>query len=355
MECEYLFLFAQWNVFTAEQCRLVLNKFGSFKEAWNGLKASDLIDLNISPAKASRVIEIRERMSFEHTVNLMEQFNVTVYYIDDSEYPEPLKNIAFPPPFIFVRGTLPFFHKAMAIVGTRAATDYGKLVTAKFTASLVQHGFVIVSGLAMGIDSVAHKAALDNNGITVAVLGSGVDLITPSSNHRLAQQIIMSGGAVLSAYPLGTEAMKHHFPERNVIISGLCQGTLVTEGGMNSGALITARQAHEQGREVFAIPNNINKYALSGTNHLIRNSQAKLVENVEHMLEDMHLETKLVPRQLNFTHEERLILEKLSDGGKSMDELVLETTFDIPRLSELILSLQLKNAIAQQSSRWVII
>jgi len=354
MSDEYLFLFAQWGIFTTEQCRIILKKFGSFKAAWKGLSTSDIRELNVRNEKASRVLEIRERISFEDIMELIKKFEVKVYYVDDKDYPETLRNIKPPPPFIFVRGQLPTFLKAMAVVGTRTATDYGKLATKKFTADLVRHGFVIVSGLAIGIDSVAHKTALECNGVTVAVLGSGVDIISPSSSYRLAQNILQSGGAIISAYPLGTKALKHHFPERNIIIAGLCQGTLVTEGGLHSGAFITARRAHDHSREIFAVPNDINKYALSGTNHYIRTSQAKLVENIEHILEDLQMETKTMRQEFDLSHDERILMERLASGGKTMDDLVAETTFDIPRLSELILHLQLKNAIAEQNCKWVI-
>jgi len=354
MNDEYLFLFAQWNVFNAEQCRLILNRFGSFKSAWKGLTAADIQELNIRTEKASRVIQIRERMSFEDLMTQVREFGVKVYFVDDSDFPAPLKQLDPPPPFLFVRGNLPSFHKAVAVVGTRGFTDYGRNVTKRFTADLVRHGFVIVSGLATGIDSVAHQATLELNGTTVAVLGSGVDIISPSSNYRLAQDILQSKGAIVSAYPLGTKAQKHHFPERNSIISGLCQGTLVTEGGLLSGARHTAKSAHDQGREVFAVPNDVNKYALSLTNQLIRTSHAKLVENVEHILEELKMQIQDMHRELEFTYDERTIMEKLATGAKSMDELMIETTFDIPTLSELILHLELKKAITEQDYRWVI-
>jgi DNA processing protein len=354
MNDEYLFLFAQWNVFNTEQCRLILNRFGSFEAAWKGLTADDIRELNVHTQKADRVLEIRERISFEDMMTQVREFGVKVYFVDDSDYPDRLKQIDPPPPFLFVRGSLPDFHKSMAVVGTRSATDYGRNVTKRFTSDLARHGFVIVSGLATGIDSVAHQTTLELNGITVAVLGSGVDIISPSSNYRLGQQILQSGGAIVSAYPLGTQAQKHHFPERNAIISGLCQGTLVIEGGIHSGARHTAKSAHDQGREVFAIPNDVNKYALSLTNYLIRTSQAKLVENIAHIVEDLQLEVKNMHQELELSHDERVVMEKLASGGKTMDELAVETTFNIPRLSELILRLQLKNAIAEQSCQWVI-
>jgi len=293
-------------------------------------------------------------MSFEQIMQVVRNLDVRVYFVGDEDYPFTLKNVKGVPPFLFVRGMLPDFHKAMAVVGTRSHTDYGRNVAKRFTSDLVRHGFVIVSGLAIGIDSIAHKTCLELNGITVAVLGSGVDVICPHSNHRLAQEILQSGGAIVSAYPLGTKGLKHHFPARNAIISGLCQGTLVVEGGMHSGALKTAEHALRQSREVFAVPNDINKYALSGTNHLIRTSQAKLVDNVEHILEDLGMSVKDMAEALILTHEERVVMEKLADGSKTMDDLLALTTFDIPQLSEIVLNLQLKKAIVEQEYGFVI-
>lgn len=354
MSDEYLFLFAQWGIFTAEQCRMILNKFGSFKSAWKGLTTADICELNVRNEKASRVLEIREMISFEQMMETVRNFDVKIYYVDDDNYPKLLKEIEPPPPFLFVRGKLPDFHKSMAVVGTRSYTDYGKNVTKRFTSDLVRHGFVVVSGLATGIDSIAHRTTLELNGTTVAVLGSGVDIISPPSNYCLAQDILQADGAIVSAYPLGTQAKKHHFPERNCIISGLCRGTLVTEGGCRSGALITAREAHDQGREVFAVPIDINKYALSGTNRYIREGKAKLVESIGHIVEELKMQIKDMTQPLELTHDERIIMERLASGGKTMDDLVIETTFDIPKLSELILHLQLKNAIAEQDYEFVI-
>ncbi len=354
MNDEYLFLFAQWGVFTTEQCRIILNRFGSFKAAWKGLSVEDIKHLCVRGEKASRVLEIRERISFEQMMETVQSLGVQVLYVDDEAFPITLKNVPCPPPFLFVRGQLPDFHKAIAVVGTRSHTDYGRNVTRRFTSDLARHGFVIVSGLATGIDSIAHKTCLELNGITVAVLGSGVDVICPPSNYNLARDIIQSGGAIVSSYPLGTMGQKHHFPQRNSIISGLCQGTLVTEGGCRSGALITAREAHEQGREVFAVPTDINKFALSGTNKYIREGKAKLVENVEHILVELALQIKNMTQPLELTYDERVVMERLASGKKCMDDLVIETQFDIPKLAEIVLKLQLKNAIVEQDYGYVI-
>ncbi len=354
MTDEYLFLFAQWGVFNTEQCRYLLNKFGSFKSAWKNIKLSDLQDFGMRYEKVVRIFEIKNRFSFKNIIDLIQDFKVSIYYVDDDNYPEPLKQIGNPPPFLFVRGQLPSFHKSLAVVGTRKVSQYGRITTERFTADLVRNGFVIVSGLAMGVDSIAHKTTIAHHGITVAVLASGVDVISPATNYRLAQNILHSGGAIVSTYPLGTRAQRHHFPARNVVIACLCQGTLVTEGGCHSGALITAKESYEHGREVFAVPNNINHYALSGTNDYIRNSKAKLVENIDHILEDLQMEFQIMRQEIDFSHDERMIMEALSIGPKSMDDLILETRFDIPELSALILQLQLKKAVIDQNSKWMI-
>ncbi|MBU0727202.1 DNA-processing protein DprA, partial [Patescibacteria group bacterium] len=267
-----------------------------------------MLDIGIGSEKVERVFEIRKSISFHEMISKMEELNINLLQIDDDEYPSLLKKISDPPPFLFVRGKLPPFHKSIGIVGTRAITDYGQTIAKKLTSDLVRNSFVIVSGLAFGVDSCAHETAVKSGGITVAVLGTGVDKIYPSSNYCLAQDILKEG-AIVSEYPLGSPALTHHFPARNRIISGLSRGVLVVEGGIKSGALITARLALEQGREVFAIPNNITKISLSGTNHLIRRSEAKLVENVNHILEEFQMTSSQQQIQFEFDDSENTLLK----------------------------------------------
>lgn len=354
MKDEYLFLWAQWGIVNLQQCRVILKHFGSFEAAWEKITPQFLKQLGMRSDKSERVFEMREKMSSQWMLDTMKQFSVKLYFIDDPEYPVFLKQLETAPPFLFVRGNLPSFYKSISVVGTRSVTNYGKLTTEKFTSDLVREGFVIVSGLALGVDSIAHRTTLKNGGLTVAVLGTGVDHIYPASNYRLAQDILTSGGAIISAYPLGTPALAHHFPERNEVVAGLTKGTLIIEGGVKSGALITAKLALDLGREVFAVPCNITNLALSGTNHIIRKSAAKLVENIEHVLEDFGMKPSLVAQIQDFNPEERQILEKLSSGPKNMDQLLEETQFDVPRLSELLIYLQLKTAVTQHGERWVL-
>lgn len=354
MKDEYLYLWAQWGILNFEQYQFVLKQFGDLESAWKKITPDFLRQIGIGSEKVDRIFEIRKRISFQDIVSRMKDMNITLFSIEDSEYPYCLKSIHNPPLFIFVRGKVPALHKALGVVGTRGMTDYGQMVTERFTSDLVRNGFVIVSGLALGVDSCAHQTTLKNGGITVAVLGSGVDMIYPASNHFLVSQIIKSGGVIISEYPLGTPSMKHHFPERNRIISGLSRGVLVVEGGVRSGALITAKLALEQGREVFAVPNNITKVSLSGTNYLIRRGEAKLVEKVNHILEEFQMEPQQQQLSFNFDDTEKDLLTNLSDGGKTMDELIVDTALPISRISEILTNLSLKGAVREEGQKWVL-
>ena len=288
MTDEYVYLWAQWGILKFNQYQIIQKQFGDLENAWKKINIPFLQKLGFGGEKAERVLDIRKGINFHQLIKRIGDMDARILCVDDSDYPKCLRSISSPPVFLFVRGKLPSLHKSLAVVGTRGITDYGRMITGKFVSGLAQNGFVIVSGLALGVDAYAHETTLQNNGITVAVLGCGVDRIYPSANKYLAERIIKNSGAVISEYPLGTPAMQHHFPVRNRIISGLSRGVLIIEGGVKSGALITARYALEQGREVFAIPNNITKVGLSGTNHLIRRSEAKLTENVDHIPNAAH-------------------------------------------------------------------
>lgn len=355
MNDQYLYLWAQWGILNFDHYQIVKKQFGDLKTAWEKIDRSFLMKLGFGHEKTERVLEIREGINFHQLIKRIENLKVQLLCVDDSDYPKCLWSISGPPVFLFVRGKIPPLHKSLGVVGTRQITDYGRLATEKFVTHLVQSGFVIVSGLALGVDAHAHKTTLKNKGQTLAVLGSGVDQIYPSDNGQLAHQILKEGGAILSEYPLGTPAMQHHFPVRNRIISGLSRGVLIVEGGVRSGALITARYALEQGRDVFAIPNNITKLGLSGTNHLIRRGEAKLVEKVEHILEDFSMQPVHQKKPLSFSAIESELLERILNGGKSIDELTLETSYNVARLSEVFIGLQLKGVVRQINQKWVII
>ncbi len=352
---EALLLWAQWGILNFDQYQIVKEQFGDLKMAWEKIDRSFLVKLGFGMEKVDRIFEIRQGINFHQLIQQIEQLNVQILCVDDDDYPKCLRAISSPPVFLFVRGKLPSFHKALGVVGTRLVTDYGRLMTEKFTSDLVSNSFVIVSGLALGVDACSHETTLKKQGCTVAVLGCGVDRIYPSVNRSLSERILKQEGAVISEYPLGTPGMPHHFPMRNRIISGLSRGVLIVEGGVKSGALITARYALEQNREVFAIPNHITNLQLSGTNHLIRRGEAKLVENVDHILEEFQMQSSAKRKPVSFSSIESELLEHLVVGGKSIDELTTQTSYNVARLSEVFIHLQLKGVVREIGQKWVIV
>lgn len=212
--------------------------------------------------------------------------------IKDPEYPKLLKETFNPPTNMYVRGNYKILNKpGIAIVGTRKNTAYGERATDNIAGELAKSGFVIISGLALGIDTIAHKSALKNNGVTIAVLGSSIDgqSIYPKENLKLAEEIIASGGAVISEYPSPTPPTKYTFPQRNRIVSGLSEATLVIEAPERSGALITARYALEQNREVFAVPGDIFSENSIGTNNLIKQG-AKPITSAKEIISSLGIQ-----------------------------------------------------------------
>ncbi|MBR3002834.1 MAG: DNA-processing protein DprA [Clostridia bacterium] len=201
----------------------------------------------------------------------MKYIEIKIIKIQDENYPKLLREVYDPPKQLYVQGNINIFNNpSIAIVGCREPSEYGKKAAQYFSYNLAKQNINIVSGLAKGIDSFAHIGALQAKGKTIAVIGSGLDIIYPKENEKLAQEIIKNGGAIISEYPLGTRPEKDHFPARNRIISGLCKGVLVVEAKEKSGSLITADFAMEQGKEVFAVPGNINSLNSVGTNMLIK-------------------------------------------------------------------------------------
>ena len=221
-------------------------------------------------------------------LDYMEKNNIDIISIEDREYPSILKEIYNPPINLYIRGSKKILDApALAIVGCRDATDYGKKVAYDFAYNLSKEGYNIVSGLARGIDSFSHLGAIEAKRKTMAVLGNGIDTIYPKENEKLAQSILDSNGAIISEYPLGTKPDKNNFPTRNRIISGISNGVLVIEAKEKSGTLITVDFALEQGRDVYAIPGNIDSKNSFGTNDLIKQG-ARLVTNWEELIWDRH-------------------------------------------------------------------
>jgi DNA processing protein len=269
----------------------------------------------------------------------------------DSDYPSPLKNIYDPPLYLFIRGEiLPQDESAVAVVGTRTPSAYGKAVTKAIARALAGMGVTIVSGMALGIDGEAHRAALEAKGRTLAVLGSGIDVIYPPAHDKLMQQII-EHGAVISEFPPGTMPNQGNFPRRNRIISGLTRGTLIVEAPLKSGALLTAAHALDQNREVFAVPGVVTSHKGRGTNRLIKQGAAALVESAEDILKILgwHASSKKsgsTPAP-ELTADDKKIWDKLSLEPIHIDELSRKLDMPTHELLGKLLMLELRGVIRQ--------
>lgn len=287
-------------------------------------------------------------------LSLLKEAGGTILTLKDDDYPKRLRDIYDPPILLYMRGELKKEDElAVAIVGSRKTSHYGRWITEKISQELSRHGVTIISGLARGIDSVAHKGALQGEGRTISVLGCGVDVIYPPENRNLFHQII-NHGAILSEFPMGSSPEGGHFPRRNRIISGLSIGVVVVQASQESGSLITASYALEQGREVFAIPGNVGAEGSKGTNQLIKEG-AKLVESSEDILEDIlpqwRREREITPEVespvIHLNKEERILYELLEETPLHIDTIIRESKLDPGKVSSLLLDLELKGLIHQ--------
>ena len=281
--------------------------------------------------------------------------NIDILSYWDKNYPEILKKIYDPPAFLFIKGSiLPQDDLSLGIVGSRVPSHYGKSVTEQFSKELADLKFTIISGMARGIDSVAHKSALKSGGRTIAVLGSGIDNVYPPENNKLLEQIA-ENGAVISEYPLGTYPDGGNFPRRNRIISGLSLGVLITEAGAKSGALITAFQALEQNREVFAVPGPINSGKSAGSNQLIKEG-AKLVQGVQDIIRELENQIEFrikapVKKQPNLKGLDKVIFDLLQDEPQHVDNLAMNAKKSVPEVLTVLLTLELMGIVKQLSGK----
>lgn len=270
----------------------------------------------------------------------------TILLINDPRYPPLLKKIPRPPQTLFVKGKLPFC-KLFAIVGTRHCTSYGEKMCERITQGLVRAGLGIVSGMAEGIDTVSHKACLEEQGETIAVLGTSVDQasIYPKSNLSLYKKIIANNGAVVSEYPTGTKAERYHFPERNRIISGLSIGVLVIEAPEKSGALITAGWAKKQGRPVFAVPGSAFSIASQGTNTLIKQG-AIAITCAHDILIKLNIGKETIQKKIEIRDpEEKKIADILQKGAMHIEDIIKQTGINPKKIATLLSQMEIEGKI----------
>ena len=315
----------------------------------------DLLSVEgIGKRVAEEILKGPAEKKTERELRLVKEAGGSLLTIADEHYPLRLREIYDPPPLLYLRGELrEEDNLALSIVGSRKTSPYGRWITERISQEIVRHGITIVSGMARGIDSVAHIGAISGGGRTLAVLGCGIDVIYPPENRTLFGQII-EHGAVLSEFPMGSLPEGIHFPRRNRIISGLSIGVVVVQASAKSGSLITAEYALEQGREVFAIPGNVGAEGSHGTNRLIKEG-AKLVESSEDILEEIlprwkrmrESPIKVQSPGESLLGEEKIVYQLLSESPLHIDVIIRESRLDPGKVSGLLLDMELKGLITQ--------
>jgi DNA processing protein len=330
----------------AKRLSLLLNWFGELESAWTASEAQ-LNQSGLEKQPIANLLSLRQTLDLDAEVAKVHRAGAWLTTLQDDTYPEQLRKLPDAPPVLYIKGALfPPDERALAIVGTRKATTYGRDAAHYFAKELASNGVTVVSGLAQGIDAAAHRGALDADGRTFAVLGSGIDKIYPREHSKLAQEITQHG-AIISEFPLGTPPEARNFPRRNRIISGLSLGVLVVEAPEKSGAMITASVATEQGRDIFAVPGNIFNASSSVTNRLIQDG-AKLVINVADILDEFNIvhnnvQTRVVTEQIAPANANEIqILDYLSADPIHIDDLVRMSGLPVAMVSSTLTILELK-------------
>ena len=331
----------------AVRFRTLVEHFGDPETAWKA-KPEALYATGLPAQIVDELLKVRTSMSLDAVWEQIEKDDITLLTWEDEAYPRRLKQIDNHPPVLYMRGSiLPADDWAVAVVGTRRLSSYGQQVAEDVGAFLARNGVTVVSGLAAGIDSIAHKAALDAGGRTIAVLGNGVDRIYPPENRKLAAEI-MERGAVIADYAPGTPPDRNNFPPRNRIISGLSLAVVVVEAGKRSGALITANFAADQGREVFAVPGSVYRPGSVGTNRLIQKGAHPLLAP-EDLLDALNLsmvtEQQTARTVLPANATEAAIFGQLSQDPLHVDTIGLQTNLPIEKVSATLALMELKGMV----------
>lgn len=310
----------------------------------------------ITSSQASQILKINSnenfiKSEFDKFASFLEKNNTGLITYLDKDYPYLLKNIYTPPLYLFIKGEITKTDlSAVAIVGTRLPSAYGKIQAEYFASALSKNNVTVISGMARGVDTIAHRNALQNGGRTIAVMGTGMDVIYPSENRNIFNSII-ENGAVITEYDFETKPDSQNFPRRNRIISGLSLGTIVIETRINGGAMHTANYAFEQNRDLFAVPGNINSKLSEGTNQLIKENRAKLITNIDDVLNDLNIpklkttsEEKNIP-ELNLFEEK--IYQIINDEPKQVDEISSLANINTSDCLVHLFGLEMKGVIRQ--------
>lgn len=334
------------------------------------LKRHELEEIRgIGPQTADQILTFNEWDKVDQVIEKTDRTGAEIMTYWDEDYPTLLREIFDPPILLWIKGNRKVLDtNCISIVGTRKAGDYGRQMADKFATELVEHDLIIVSGLAYGIDGVAHRATINAGGKTVAVLGSGIDWIYPSEHKELALDIVETGGAVISEFPLGTKPEMGNFPVRNRIVSGMTHGTLVAESGIDGGSMITAKSALDQNREVFVIPHALGHPNSVGCNSLIKRGMGKLVQNVDDILEEINVQidsgktaeaepnAKQKPaektwKSLDLDELSTQICQMLEENPAHIDFLAEKLEIASHELLPKLLELEMKGCIVQKAGK----
>ena len=348
MEATYWLGFSVFPGVGPKKFRLLLDRFGTAESAWKA--DGEELQAVLGNALAPKLVEFRGKFSLEEYEEGLKKSGVGFLTLQNEGYPELLKEIADAPFVLYIKGDKDVLSRqGIAIVGTRKITEYGREVTRQITEQLVGAGYAIVSGLALGVDAVAHRTCVENGGRTIAVLGCGVDCCYPGANQKLYDDIVGSGGAIVSEFPLGMQPSLGSFPSRNRIIAGLSQAVIVTEGASDSGALYTADDAFSVGRKVFAVPGPITSSLSQGPHGLVAKG-AQLVTSVEDILVSLgngkdvtrFRSSKMISSEVK---EEQEILDLLQNESLHIDEIVKKTGSDVVSIGTLLSMMEIKGMV----------
>lgn len=336
------------------QAKILVNHFGDASSIFKAKKTLLEKIEGIGEVRAKSIKEFDNFHLAEQELKFIEKYNIKTLFLTDADYPKRLLNCYDSPTLLFYKGTADLnASRIISIVGTRSNTDYGKLFTEKLVKDLSEQNILIISGLAHGIDAIAHKSALKNNLPTVGVVGHGLDKVYPSENTNLAKEMLKEGGGLLSEFFSGTKPDKHNFPLRNRVVAGLSDATVVVETNIKGGSMITAKLADAYNRDVFAVPGRTNDKTSSGCNHLIKYNKAILLTDAEELLVVLGwAEKKREKRQqkelfIELTAEEKQIIQLLQEKETvHIDEINLKSGLSSSAAAATILNLELQNVIA---------
>lgn len=340
----------------------LVRELGSPENAFRATRAELTRVDGIGEKTADEILKFDVEKNVEREFRLAEKLGIRIATAESPDYPPLLRAIYDPPPVLYYTGKgLDQFPAPLAVVGTRMPTDYGRLVAERLSASLAEMGFCIVSGMARGIDTIAHKSAIKAGGDTVAVFGSGLAHTYPPENAGLRKKIA-EHGAVVSEFPVSAKPDRNNFPARNRVISGCSLGTVIVEADEKSGALITSQFALEQGREVFAVPGNISSAKSRGTNRLIKTG-AKLVDGPEAIVEELSPSIRSLLREPrkksletgSLSLKEQRLFSLLSSEGKHIDALIENSQLSPAEVSATLVQLELKGLVLQRDGKMFIV